>query len=56
MIIRPARIADIPQMARVLVQCWQGGGGGGGGGCASAAPSVAGHPAARHPDFIVCGG
>ena len=23
MVIRPARVADIPQMARVLVQCWQ---------------------------------
>src|SRR5690348_5940963 len=33
-----------------------GGGGGGGGGCATAAPSVSGHPAARHPDLITCGG
>jgi hypothetical protein len=31
-------------------------GGGGGGGCATATPSVAGYPAARHPDVIVCGG
>src|SRR5689334_19256614 len=33
-----------------------GGGGGGGGGCATATPSVSVHPAARHPDRIVCGG
>ena len=33
-----------------------GGGGGGGGGCATVAPSVAGQPAARHPDLITCGG
>ena len=33
-----------------------GGGGGGGGGCATATPSVAGQPAARHPDLITCGG
>jgi len=33
-----------------------GGGGGGGGGCATVAPSVSGHPAARHPDLITCGG
>ena len=32
-----------------------GGGGGGGGGCAIHAPSLAGHPAGRHPDFISCG-
>jgi len=31
-----------------------GGGGGGGGGCAIHAPSLAGHPAARHPHLIVC--
>jgi hypothetical protein len=31
-------------------------GGGGGGGCATATPSVSGHPAARHPDLITCGG
>ena len=30
--------------------------GGGGGGCATATPSVSGHPAARHPDLITCGG
>jgi hypothetical protein len=30
-------------------------GGGGGGGCAIHAPSLAGHPAGRHPDFISCG-
>ena len=29
---------------------------GGGGGCATATPSVSGHPAARHPDLITCGG
>jgi hypothetical protein len=28
---------------------------GGGGGCALPAPSLAGHPAGRHPDFISCG-
>jgi hypothetical protein len=33
-----------------------GGGGGGGGGGATATPSVSGHPAARHPDLITCGG
>ena len=33
-----------------------GGGGGGSGGCATVAPSVSGHPAARHPDLITCGG
>jgi len=33
-----------------------GGGGGGGGGCATATPSVSGHPAARDPDLITCGG
>ena len=27
----------------------------GGGGCAIHAPSLAGHPAGRHPDFISCG-
>ena len=32
-----------------------GGGGGGGGGCAVHAPSLAGHLAGRHPDFISCG-
>ena len=32
-----------------------GGGGGGGGGCAIHAPSLAGHPAGRHPDLITCG-
>jgi hypothetical protein len=32
-----------------------GGGGGGGGGCAIPAPSLAGHPAGRHPDLIICG-
>ena len=32
-----------------------GGGGGGGGGCAIPAPSLAGHPAGRHPDLISCG-
>ena len=37
-------------------QCGTSGGGGGGGGCATAAPSVAGQPAARHPDLITCGG
>jgi hypothetical protein len=31
-----------------------GGGGGGGGGCAIHAPSLAGHPAGRHPDFVSC--
>jgi hypothetical protein len=31
-----------------------GGGGGGGGGCAMPAPSLAGHPAGRHPDLITC--
>jgi len=31
-----------------------GGGGGGGGGCAVHAPSLAGHPAGRHPDLISC--
>jgi hypothetical protein len=31
-----------------------GGGGGGGGGCAIHAPSLAGHPARRHPDLIAC--
>jgi hypothetical protein len=31
-----------------------GGGGGGGGGCAIHAPSLAGHPAGRHPDLITC--
>jgi hypothetical protein len=31
-----------------------GGGGGGGGGCAIHAPSLAGHPAGRHPDFVAC--
>src|ERR1044071_2906763 len=31
-----------------------GGGGGGGGGCATVTPSVAGRPAARHPDLIAC--
>jgi hypothetical protein len=31
------------------------GGGGGGGGCAIRAPSLAGHLAGRHPDFISCG-
>jgi len=29
--------------------------GGGGGGCAIHAPSLAGHPAGRHPDFVSCG-
>ena len=29
-------------------------GGGGGGGCAVHAPSLAGHPAGRHPDFVTC--
>ena len=28
--------------------------GGGGGGCAVHAPSLAGHPAGRHPDFVTC--
>ena len=32
-----------------------GGGGGGGGGCAVHAPSLAGHLAGRHPDFVACG-
>jgi len=36
--------------------CPGSGGGGGGGGCATVAPSVSGHPAARHPDLITCGG
>jgi len=36
--------------------CGSGGGGGGGGGCATTTPSVSGHPAARHPDLITCGG
>jgi hypothetical protein len=31
-----------------------GGGGGGGGGCAVHAPSLAGHPAGRHPNLISC--
>jgi len=31
-----------------------GGGGGGGGGCAVHAPSLAGHPAGRHPHVISC--
>ena len=34
--------------------CIPGGGGGGGGGCAIHAPSLASHPAGRHPDFISC--
>jgi hypothetical protein len=37
-------------------QCGTSGGGGSGGGCATATPSVSGHPAARHPDLITCGG
>jgi len=32
-----------------------GGGGGGGGGCVVRAPSLARHPAGRHPDLISCG-
>jgi hypothetical protein len=31
-----------------------GGGSGGGGGCAVHVPSLAGHPAGRHPDFLSC--
>jgi hypothetical protein len=31
-----------------------GSGGGGGGGCAVHSPSLAGHPAGRHPDFVAC--
>ena len=32
-----------------------GGGGGGDGGCGIHAPSLTGHPAGRHPDFVSCG-
>ena len=32
-----------------------GGGGGGDGGCGLHAPSLTGHPAGRHPDFVSCG-
>ena len=35
--------------------CRPSSGGGGGGGCAVHAPSLAGHPAGRHPDLISCG-
>ena len=48
----------IQQATSSLVDTCQplvGGGGGGGGGCAVHAPSLARHPAGRHPDLVVCG-
>ena len=42
--------------ATVAFTASQCGSSGGGGGCATATPSVSGHPAARHPDLIACGG
>jgi len=43
-------------VSRLVVSssCSTSSGGGGGGGCAVHAPSLARHPAARHPDLISC--